>query len=235
MYVGRICQLLPPSYASEERAFILKTERISRNSHTNIRKLGVPTILINNAAIVSGKPILDLGPDELDKNFRVNVLSHYHTVQMFLPDMLEEERGTIVTVASVLGYLGCANLSDYTTAKAGLIAFHSSLRAELNHSSHPGAENIKTVLVTPGQLGTPLFGDLKTPSNFLAPVIEPVDLAREIVKTVDSGWSGEISLPLYTKWVPLLAAMPAAIQKIARSWSAMDSAMLEYSRRKKVQ
>lgn len=73
-------------------------------------KLGVPTILINNAAIVNGKSILDLHTDEVEKNFRVNLLSHYHTVQTFLPGMLEAERGTIVTIASVLGYLGCANL-----------------------------------------------------------------------------------------------------------------------------
>lgn len=77
-------------------------------------KLGEPTILINNAAIVNGKSILDLSTEEVEKNFRVNLLSHYHTVQCFLPGMLEAERGTIVTVASVLGYLGCANLCKYS-------------------------------------------------------------------------------------------------------------------------
>lgn len=73
-------------------------------------KIGTPTILVNNAAVVNGKSILELRPEELDRNFRVNLLSHYHTIQAFLPGMLEEERGTIVTVASVLGHLGCANL-----------------------------------------------------------------------------------------------------------------------------
>jgi short-subunit dehydrogenase len=56
------------------------------------------------------KSILDLRSEEIEKSFRVNLLSHYHTVQAFLPGMLEAERGTIVTVASVLGHLGCANL-----------------------------------------------------------------------------------------------------------------------------
>jgi short-subunit dehydrogenase len=37
-------------------------------------------------------------------------MSHFYTVKAFLPGMLAEGRGTIVTVASVLGYLGCANL-----------------------------------------------------------------------------------------------------------------------------
>jgi short-subunit dehydrogenase len=45
-------------------------------------------------------------------NFKVNTLSHFHTVRTFLPGMLEEGHGTIVTVSSVLGYLGCANLCE---------------------------------------------------------------------------------------------------------------------------
>lgn len=44
------------------------------------------------------------------RSFRVNLISHFHTIREFLPGMLEENRGTIVTVASVLGYLGCAKL-----------------------------------------------------------------------------------------------------------------------------
>ena len=45
------------------------------------------------------------------RTYRVNVLSHYHTIQTFLPDMLKRPNGgTIVTVSSVLGKLGCAGL-----------------------------------------------------------------------------------------------------------------------------
>ena len=54
-----------------------------------------------------------------------------------------------------------------------------------------GAENVRMVLVTPGQLGTRLFEGVKTPSSFLGPVVEAVELAREIVRVVDEGVSGE--------------------------------------------
>lgn len=69
---------------------------------------------------MNGKSILDLSIEEVEKNFRVNLLSHYHTVQTFLPGMLEEERGTIVTISSVLGYLGCANLCMFSAASADI-------------------------------------------------------------------------------------------------------------------
>ncbi|KAF2426501.1 short chain dehydrogenase/reductase [Tothia fuscella] len=194
--------------------------------------LGIPTILINNAAIINAKSILNLRPEEVEKTFRVNLLSHFHTIQTFLPGMLEEQRGTIVTVASVLGHIGCANLADYTASKAGLLAMHASLRAELHNSQHPGAPNIKTVLVSPGQLDTPLFAGMQTPSNFLAPVVQPVELAKEIVRMVDSGSSGEVMMPLYARWIPLHGVLPVGVQKVIRGWSRADEAMLSLTRKK---
>ncbi len=92
----------------------------------------MPTILINNAGIVNGKPLLALSAAEVQRNFNVNLLSHFHTIRTFLPGMLATETGgTIVTISSVLGKLGASHLADYTAAKAGLIAMHNSLPPEL--------------------------------------------------------------------------------------------------------
>jgi len=110
---------------------------------------------------------------------------------------------------------------------------HSSLREELRHSENPAADNINTILVAPGQLSTSLFGSVKTPSQFLAPVVEPVELAREIVAMVDSRRSGEIRVPFYAEWIPVLQALPAGLQRVIRSWSGLDRAMLESVQRQK--
>ena len=110
---------------------------------------------------------------------------------------------------------------------------HASLRAELRYSEHSSAKNIKTILVAPGQLGTPLFAGMKTPSAFLAPIVEPVELAKEIVKMIDSGLSGEIRIPFYADWVPVFQALPVSLQQVLRSWSGLDRAMLDFSRRRK--
>lgn len=170
------------------------------------------------------KSILDTIPSEIDLTLGVNLKSHWYTVKACLPGMLEEERGTIVTIASVLGYLGCSNLSTYTASKAGLLSFHQSLVAEL--ASTP---EIKTVLVAPGQLDTPMFKGMKTPSNFVAPVVAPVELARHIVETIDSGWSGEVYLPLYTRTTALIPALPAGLQKIIKLLSGMDRAATTFA------
>lgn len=81
------------------------------------------------------------------------------------------------------------------------------------------------VLVTPGQLGTRLFEGVKTPSSFLGPVVEAVELAREIVGIVDEGVSGEVSLPLYAQWVGVLQVLPWSLQRVARWASGVDGAM----------
>lgn len=137
--------------------------------------------------------------------------------------MLSEGRGTIVTVSSVLGHLGAANLSAYTASKAALLALHQSLRAEL--AQHPSGDEIKTILVTPGQMSTKMFNGLKTPSNFLAPVVSPADVAKHIIKLIEKGDGGEVAVPLYSHWISLMGVLPAGAQTLIRRWSGVDTAI----------
>lgn len=155
--------------------------------------------------------------------FRTNTLSHFTTLRTFLPHMLREGRGTIVTVSSVLGHTGAANLSSYSASKAALFALHQSLRAEL--AQNPDAADIKTILVTPGQMSTKMFAGVKTPSNFLAPVVSPAELAKDILQLIERGRSGEVALPLYSQQIQLLGALPVGVQAVLRRWSGVDTAV----------
>ncbi|KAH0602000.1 hypothetical protein MHUMG1_00879 [Metarhizium humberi] len=148
------------------------------------RDLGTPTVLINNAAVVIGKSLLNLTLDEIDSSLSTNLLGPFYCLKTFLPAILRGGRGgTIVNISSVIGHLGAAQLTDYAAAKAGLTAMHRSLTAELRET-HP---EIRTVLITPGQLSTPLFYGVQTPNSFFAPVVEPVDVAKEIIGAIDNG------------------------------------------------
>lgn len=132
--------------------------------------------------------------------------------------------GTIVTVSSVIGQLGAAQLTDYAASKAGLTALHKSLAAELART-HP---EIKTVLVAPGQLTTPLFYGVQTPSAFFAPVVEPVDIAKEVISAIDNGKGGFIAMPLYARWVDWYNVLPAGVQRFVRYLTGIDTAMKQY-------
>ncbi|PSN60959.1 NAD(P)-binding protein [Corynespora cassiicola Philippines] len=188
-----------------------------------VEDLGPPTILINNAGIVHTKSILASTAEEVERTFRTNTLSHFSTLRTFVPHMLREGRGTIVTVSSVLGHLGASNLASYTASKAALLALHHSLRAEL--AQDPAAADIKTILVTPGQMSTNMFTGVKTPSNFLAPVVAPTDVAKEILRLVESGESGEVAVPLYARYIQVLGCLPFGVQAVIRRWSGVDRAI----------
>lgn len=188
-----------------------------------VQDLGIPTILINNAGIVHTKSILDTAAEDVERLFRVNTISHFHTLRTFLPYMLQEGRGTIVTVSSVLGHLGAARLSAYTASKAALLALHHSLRAEL--AQMPEAKDIKTILVTPGQMGTKMFAGVQTPSNFLAPIVTPAEIGKDVIRLIEKGESGEVALPLYSGYIQMLGILPVGIQHIVRRLSGVDVAV----------
>lgn len=157
------------------------------------------------------------------KTIQTNLLAPFHLMQIFLPAMLETNKGgVIVNVSSVLGHLTAAGLSDYSVSKAGLSALHKSLEAELRASGH---DKIKTLLVETGQLSTPLFNGIETPSRFFAPVLEPIQVAYEIVSAIDNGQSGVIRLPVFAKLVNWYAVLPASIQRLARHLSGIDTAV----------
>lgn len=82
--------------------------------------------------------------------------------------------------------------------------------------------------MTPGQLSTTLFAgmtNLPWYAHFLGPVVEPVELAREIVRKIDDGTSGEISLPVYASWIEWVFVLPKSVQRVVRWIAGIDSAM----------
>ncbi|EFQ29935.1 short chain dehydrogenase [Colletotrichum graminicola] len=186
------------------------------------KDLGAPTVLINNAAIVKGKSLLDLEFEDIDKSITTNLTAHFYTLKTFLPPMIRAGNGgTIVTMSSVLGHLGAASLTDYTAAKAGVTALHKSLTAELA-TSHP---DIRTILVEPGQLSTPLFYGVQTPHAFIAPIVEPVDVCKEIIAAIDAGRSAHVAMPLYARWIHWYNVLPPSVQQLARKLARVDTSM----------
>ena len=189
------------------------------------RELGTPTILINNAAIVASGPLLHMDAQKLENVFRVNTFSHYYTNNALLRHLARRRKaGTIVTISSVLGNLGAANLSAYAASKAALLAYHASFSTELAAS----APQIKTILVAPGQLDTQLFSCIKVQGwlqRFFGPVVGAGELAAMIVEMVDRGDGGEIRMPAFARWVAAVAMLPMGMQKWVRWWSGIDEAM----------
>ena len=186
--------------------------------------VGNVTILINNAGITTGKTLLDLSYDEIERTIQINLMSSFYTIKTFLPDMLLMQRGYIVTIASVLGYMSPARLSAYGASKSGLIALHESLTYELGPPSI-NPKGIKTLLICPGQLKTGMFDGVKTPSSILAPELDPKYVADNVISDIVVGRRVEIKIPFYGNFLPIFRAVPWPIVEAARYYSGIDKSM----------
>lgn len=94
---------------------------------------------------------------------------------MFLKDMMKENYGHIVTIASAAGLLGTYNCTDYSATKFAAIGFHESLFSELR--AH-GYEGIHLTLVCPYLINTKMFDGVKPR---LMEMLEPEYVAEEVI------------------------------------------------------
>lgn len=184
------------------------------------------TVLINNAGTVTDRTILELPEEKIRQLVDIDLLSHFWTIKTFLPGMLALRRGYIVSVSSVLGYIGPARLSAYSAAKAGVNMLHDSLTHEND------TRILKTLLVTVGQMDTPMFKYVPTPSNFLAPVLPRANVAQTIVDALERGDCGELSLPVYAKLIHWTRIIPRSVTEIVRKVYEMDKSMEKFSKSK---
>lgn len=58
-------------------------------------------ILVNNAAVLSSAPFLDLTPAEWERTLAVNLTAIYHTCRAVVPAMIATGYGRLITIASV--------------------------------------------------------------------------------------------------------------------------------------
>ncbi|HST34484.1 MAG TPA: SDR family oxidoreductase [Solirubrobacteraceae bacterium] len=106
--------------------------------------------LVNNAGIGFGGPLELLHPDDLRKQFDVNVLGQVAVTQALLP-ALRAAQGRIVFMSSVGGRVAMAFTAPYAASKHAIEALGDALRVELA-SSH-----VQVALVEPGSVATPIW------------------------------------------------------------------------------
>lgn len=141
---------------------------------------GPVNILINNAGIVSGKKILEVPENMVEKTIAINTTSHAYTVKAFLPSMLKENKGHIVTISSAAGTLGVCGLSDYCASKFGAFGFDESLRMELKNLN----SKVKTTCICPFYINTGMFEGVKTRFPSILPILSEEWASRRIVNAV---------------------------------------------------
>lgn len=110
---------------------------------TALRTWGRVDIVINNAGIVRDAPFEDMTADRLDPLLDVHLKGAFHLTRPVWKVMREQRYGRVLNTCSAAGILGAERMSNYGSAKTGLIGFTRVLAAE-------GADrNIKVNAIAP--------------------------------------------------------------------------------------
>ncbi|WP_126977797.1 L-iditol 2-dehydrogenase [Frigidibacter oleivorans] len=97
-----------------------------------IREAGGIDILINNAAIFTAAPIVEIARADYDRTFAINVAGTLFTMQAAARLMIEQGRGgRIINMASQAGRRGEALVAVYCATKAAVISLTQSAGLDL--------------------------------------------------------------------------------------------------------
>jgi len=96
-----------------------------------IEAAGSVDVLVNNAALEITAAFTELSPFEIQDQLRIDLSAPILLARSLLPHLLQRGSGHIVNIGSLAGKSGTPYDAVYGAAKAGLIAFSQSLRAEL--------------------------------------------------------------------------------------------------------
>ncbi|KAK2882397.1 hypothetical protein FQN49_000400 [Arthroderma sp. PD_2] len=155
--------------------------------------VGEPTIIVNNAGILRTRPLLKGTEAETRLAFEVNTLSHYVMAREFLPSLIRQNHGILVTVASQAAHVACASMIDYSGTKAAALAFHEGIATELK--TRYKAPKIRTVVIEPGFCKTSLIDGMSSEDTWFHPLLHPDTVAERTVEQILSGSSGRVILP----------------------------------------
>ena len=125
------------------------------SSVNNITKKSNIDILINNAGITGPTAALwEYDVEMWKKVVDINLMGTFNCCRTIVPNMIKNNYGRIVNVASVAGKDGNANASAYSVGKAGAIGLTKSLGKEL------ADKNIAVNAITPAGANTRILDQM---------------------------------------------------------------------------
>ena len=120
-------------------------------SESIIKKLGVPELLINNAAVMNApKPLWEVPREEFDHLTNVNINGVANMIRHFLPSMLEKRKGLIINLSSGWGRSTSPDVAPYCATKWAIEGLSAALAQEL-------PDGMGCIALNPGVIDTDML------------------------------------------------------------------------------
>lgn len=157
-------------------------------------------------------------------------MSHFWMVKEFLPAMIKNNHGHVITVASMASFAALGEMADYCGTKASAMAFHESLTQELRYWYNAPKVRTRYVaaiyqecrcmlmsdsVIHPMWVQTQMIKQL-TDAGFKEPIMTAQTVSNAIIKQIVTQRSGQIILPASRSGVSVIRALPGWLQDVAR-------------------
>jgi NAD(P)-dependent dehydrogenase (short-subunit alcohol dehydrogenase family) len=194
---------------------VTSSESVAAAAGAVRRELGHPTILVNNAGVANPVPILKTPETSLRRTLGVNLMSMWFTTQQFLPDMVQNNKGHVVTIASIASFVALASEAPYSATKAGALAFHESLSQEIKHQYK--APNVLASVVHPNFVQTPLLTGFSDRLESAGVRMMTSDVIGDaVVNQIKSKRGGQLIIPDSSAAVAGIRGWPTWLQEVVR-------------------
>ena len=129
---------------------VTEREVMEKISERISSEVGTVSVLVNTVGgFTNGERVHEISTDLWQKMMAINVLSFLNTSAVFVPGMLEQQYGKVISIASKSALSGGAKTGIYAAAKGALLRLTESMAAELK------SYNIQVNSVLPSTIDTP--------------------------------------------------------------------------------
>jgi NAD(P)-dependent dehydrogenase (short-subunit alcohol dehydrogenase family) len=148
---------------------------LGRLIEQTLGKFGRVDVLVNTVGgYRGGKTVQETDLADWDFLFNVNVRTTLLCCRAVIPQMLKQQRGRIINVASRDGLSGSAGYAAYSASKSAVLRLTESLAAELKTA------NINVNCIMPGTIDTPQ-NRAAIPNADFSKWVEPAAIAEVIM------------------------------------------------------
>ena len=130
---------------------ITKTDETPALVDNIIEKYGQIHILINNAGNHCKKPIEEMKVEDFTNVLDVHIVASFALTKALIPHMKEHQKGSVIFISSMTGFLGQPYVTGYSAAKSAVLGMVRTLATEVS------AQGVRINAIAPGWIDTPML------------------------------------------------------------------------------
>jgi NAD(P)-dependent dehydrogenase (short-subunit alcohol dehydrogenase family) len=154
------------------RTDVLQSKSVEAMVSAAIEEYGTIDVLVNNAGVNVRKPVVEVTEEDWDLVLDTNLKGYFLVARAVARRMIEQQKGKVINVASILGAVGLPNQVAYASSKGGVIQMTKVMALEW------APHNIHVNAIAPTYFETPLVAALRNDPERYQFIMERTPMKR---------------------------------------------------------